>query len=88
MLLPHKIRKRLRPPLPRNHLVSHKCLGAELLAVLAIRGFIFSARPAKVKTYYHPPTAVQRPPSEAGAFRQLTHWRGCEAKTISQLKVF
>jgi hypothetical protein len=50
MLLPHKIRKRLRPPLPRNHLVSHKCLGAELLAVLAIRGFIFSARPAKVKT--------------------------------------
>jgi hypothetical protein len=33
-------------------LVSHTCLCAELLAALANRGFIFSARPAKVKTYY------------------------------------
>src|SRR5208282_498246 len=48
--LPHQIRKRLRPPFSRNHLVSHTCLGALPFAVIAKGGFIFGVRPEKVKT--------------------------------------
>jgi hypothetical protein len=68
--------------------------GLALLAIFANCGFIFSARPAKVKTFYLLPTAPVAAAfacpdegREAGAFFQCTCFWTSDAWTIAQRKI-